>query len=210
MMPTTRATSIPSRRVTIRASSMVARCSRLGRGAAIAGSAAARRGARLTEAVDLQTVGAGHEAVSAADLRLQGGDPGAQELHHPAADRAHQVVVPLPAVDVLVEVTPAAEPLLAGKAARHQQVQVAVHRGPRDLQPAAPRRRQQVLGVDVAVLAKDLVEQGEPLGGDPVAPLSEEAQEAFFLALVGHLGVIETSSQYLSSFWTGSVLFVNG
>src|SRR6202040_851658 len=118
MMPTTRATSIPSRRVTIRASSMVARRSRLGMGAAIARRAAARRGARLAEAVDLQAVGAGHEAVRAAELRLQGSDPGAQELHHPAADRADQVVVPLPAVDVLVEVAPAAEPLLAGEAAR--------------------------------------------------------------------------------------------
>src|ERR1700680_4478678 len=103
-------------------------------GAAIARSAAARRGARLAEPVDLQAVGAGQEAVSAADLRLQSGNPGAQELHHPAADRADQVVVPLPAVDVLVEEAPAAKPLLAGEAARHEQIQVGVHRGSWGLQ----------------------------------------------------------------------------
>ena len=90
-------------------------------------------------------------------------------------------------MNVLVEVAPAPQPLLAGETARHQQVEIAVDGRPRDLQSAAARRRQEVLGVDVTMLAKDLVEQGEPLSRDPLAPLSQEAQEAFFLALVGHL-----------------------
>src|SRR5215472_16889697 len=78
MIPTTRATSTPSRRVTISASNMgLAR--RRGAGPALrrpaGGGAALRLGAALAEAVDLQRVGGGHEAVGAADLRLQGGDP---------------------------------------------------------------------------------------------------------------------------------------
>jgi hypothetical protein len=40
------------------------------------------------------------------------------------------MVVLLPGVHVLVEVAAAAQPLLAGQAALHQQVEVAVHGGP--------------------------------------------------------------------------------
>jgi hypothetical protein len=219
MMPTTRATSTPSRKLTIRASNMVppplrgisgpprcqAACATLAFLAALAArdtlatlpalaalaarsqGTAVRGGAGLAQPVDLQAVGARHEAVSAADLRLQRGDSRAQELHHPAADRAYQVIVPLPAVNVLVEVAPAPEPLLAGETARHQQIEIAVDGRPRDLQAAAARRRQEMLGVDVIMLAKDLVEQGEPFGSDPLPPLPQEAQEALFLPLIGHL-----------------------
>src|SRR5262249_13361849 len=115
MMPITRATSIPSRRVTISASSMD--LPPLPPPAVLPRLAAAPlrrpRGLRaaLAQAVDLQAVGGRQEAVGAADLGLQRGDPRAHELHHPAACGAYQMIVPLTAVNVLVEEAAAAETL---------------------------------------------------------------------------------------------------
>src|SRR5688500_3829173 len=158
MMPTTSAASTPSRRVTTRASNT----GRLR-------SAAARRrlglGAADADAVDAQRVPARHEAVGAADLGLQGGDPRAHELDHPAAAGADEVVVVLAGVDVLVEVAPAPEPLLARQAAGDQEVEVAVDGGARDGDARSVERREDGVGVDMPVLGEDLVEQGEALGG---------------------------------------------
>src|SRR5258708_5681939 len=197
MMPTTRAASTPSRRLTISASNMDAPPL-----SGIAGHPL-RLGAALAQAVDLQAVARRHEAVSAADLRLQRRDAGAHELHHAAAPGAYQVIVPLAAMNVLEQEAAAPETLLAGESAGHQQLQVAVDRGARDLQAALPRRRQQLLGIDVAVLPEHLVEQRQPLGGDPLPALAQEAQEELFLEPIGHrlnprvspLPVIEISSQ---------------
>src|SRR5262245_64701127 len=123
MMPTTSAASTPSRRVTMSASNMSRLPDRRAR--------RARGGlrARLAEAGDLQRVAHRHEAVRAADLRLQRRDARAHELDHPAATGAHQMIVLLAGVDVLVEEAAAPQALLAGEAALHQQIQVAVHRG---------------------------------------------------------------------------------
>src|SRR5258708_3165641 len=217
MMPTTRAASTPSRRLTISASNMDA--PPLSGLAGIAGHSL-RLGATLAQAVDLQAVARRHEAVSAADLSLQRRDAGAHELHHAAAPGAYQVIVPLAAMNVLEQEAAAPQTLLAGEAAGHQQLQVAVDGGARDLQAALPRRRQQLLGIDVAVLPEHLVEQRQPLGGDPVRGLAQEAQEELFREPIGHLMnprvsplaklVIETlSQQRLGAFWTAAVRFVN-
>src|SRR6201996_8115463 len=172
MIPTTSAASTPSRNATIIASNIGPPFAALRRGCIRAGR---RLGAAPADAVDLQTVGGGQEAVSAADLRLQGGDARAHELHHPAAGGAHQMVVPLAAVDVLVEEAPAPQTLLARQAAQHQQVQVAVDRGARDLEAAGLDGREQLLGVEVSVLAEHLVEEHQPLGGDALAALAQKA-----------------------------------
>src|SRR5215203_7136662 len=126
MMPTTRAASTPSRKVTISASNM--------------GRPPRRRSrhrhrlhglsANVAKAGDLQRVPGWHEPMGAADLRLQRRNARADQLDHSPAAGAHQVVVLLPGMDVLVEETPAAQPLLAGEPALHQQVEIAVHRGP--------------------------------------------------------------------------------
>src|SRR5436305_15001342 len=104
MIPTTRAASTPSRRVTMNASNM-------GRGLLAhprpSGGGRGDPGRHLRAAVaqtrDLQRVARRDEAVGAADLPLQRRDPQADELHHPAAAGAHQVVVLLAEVHVLVE-----------------------------------------------------------------------------------------------------------
>src|SRR5580693_2223148 len=172
MIPTARAASTPSRRLTISASSI--QPPHLG------------RSALLAAAVDLKLVDGGQEAVRAADLGLQRRDAGAHELHHPAAAGADQVIVALSAVHVLVEETAAAEPLLAREAARYQQVEVAVHRGARDLEPALPHGGEQAVGVDMTVLRENLVEQCQPLGGDPVAAVAQVPQEALELSRLAH------------------------
>src|SRR5215210_4571037 len=126
MMPTTRAASTPSRKVTISASNM----GRSPRRRSRRRQRAQGFRAKVAQAGDLQRVPRRHETVSAADLPLERRDTLADELDDPAAAGAHQVVVLLAGVDVLVKEAPAAQPLLAGEPALHQQVEVAVHRGP--------------------------------------------------------------------------------
>src|SRR5436309_8915441 len=207
MIPTTRAASTPSRRVTMKASNMgrhlPARLSRVGRGG--------RLRAAVAQAGDLQRVARRDEAVGAADLPLQRRDPQADELHHPAAAGAHQVVVLLAEVHVLVEETPAAQPLLARQAALHQQVEVTVDGRPGDLQAAGLHRRQQLFGVDVPMLGEDLLEQRQPLAGDPLSPAPQVLEELLFLASVRHGSLVPSSLlrfrlnslRYSGPIWSG-------
>src|SRR5437763_3062896 len=123
MIPTMRAASTPSRSVTISDSNMGHPLpSPIRRSGTPGGYRSPRLRAAVAETRDLQGVVRRHEAVGAADLGLEGGDPLAHELHHPAAHRAHEVVVVLPAVDVLVEEAPARELLLPGQAALDQEI----------------------------------------------------------------------------------------
>src|SRR4029079_5332722 len=105
MMATMRAASTPSRRVTISASTMRPPAELGPRPALRLGL---RRRAPVAEPGDLKRVPRRLEAMGAADLGLEGGDAGADELDHPAAAGADQVVVVLlAAVDVLVGEAPA-------------------------------------------------------------------------------------------------------
>lgn len=147
-----------------------------------------------------------------ADLRLESRDPRADELDHAAAAGADQVIVPLPAVDVLIEEAAAAQALLACQSALDEEVEVAVDRGARDLEPASVHRRQQLLSVDVPVLREDLVEEGETLRSDPLPPLAQELEEPLFLPDVcqrSPLNLVETQSQNSPLFWKAPVHFVN-
>lgn len=51
------------------------------------------------------------EAVRPTDFRQQRADPRAHELDHPTADRAHEMMVALAGVNVLIEVAVALQPL---------------------------------------------------------------------------------------------------
>lgn len=102
----------------------------------------------------------------AADAGLERGDAGADELDHPATLRTDEVIVLLAGVDVLEEVALRGESLLADEAASHQELEVTVDRGARDRRAAGLHRRQDLLGINVAVLAVDLVEEVEPLVRD--------------------------------------------
>src|SRR6185369_10913133 len=168
MIPTMRAASTPSRRVTISDSNMGR--SLPGPPGSSGGHRSPRFRAAVAEAGDLQRVVRRHETVGAADLGLERGDPRAHELHHPAAGRAHQVIVALPAVDVLVEETPARELLLRGETALDQEVQVPVDGGAGDLRAARLEGLEQLLGVDMAVLGEDLLEERQALLRHPLAP----------------------------------------
>src|SRR6185312_463593 len=126
MIPTTRAASTPSRKVTMNASNMGRLLAARLRLHGLLG----RLRAGVAQAGDLQRVARRHEAVGAADLPLERRDARADELHHPATAGAYQVVVLLPEVHVLVEEAAAAQPLLAGETALHQEVEVAVDGGP--------------------------------------------------------------------------------
>jgi hypothetical protein len=119
------------------------------------------------------------EAVRATDLVLHRLDAGAHELDHAPALAAEQVVVALPRVHVLVEVAAAAELVLAHHAALDQQVEVAVHGGARGLDAARLHRTEQRLGVEMAVLREDLVEERGALASQSEAALPEMAEEAF-------------------------------
>src|SRR5947199_2728491 len=132
MIPTTSTASTPSRSVTINASNMRHPPRSRRRGQAV-GHSLLR--AAVAEPGDLQRVPGRHEAVRPADLRLERDDPRADEFHHPAAPRAYQMIVLLPRVHVLVEEPAAPQAGLARQAALHQEVQVPVDRGARDLEP---------------------------------------------------------------------------
>ena len=73
------------------------------------------------------------ETVGAADLALQGGDRGRDELDHPAAAPTDQVIVPLTVVLVLVHCLSTTEHLFADEPAVDQDVEVPVDRGTGDL-----------------------------------------------------------------------------
>src|SRR4028119_154231 len=140
--------------------------------------------AGVAHPADLQGVIGGREAMGAADLRLERRDPWADELDHPAAGGADQVIVPLPGVDVLIKEPVAPETLLARQAALDQQVEVSVHGGAGDLERARLHRVEQLFRVDVTVLCEDLVEESEALRGDPMSPFPQELQEFLPLASV--------------------------
>src|SRR4051812_27043900 len=148
MMPTTRAASTPSRKVTTNASNMggLSR-GRPGRQPGARRCIGAR--ARVAEAADLQRVTPRLEPVGAADLALQRGDARAHELDHPPAAGADQMIVMLAAMDMLVEEAVLPEALLAGEAALDEEIEVAIDRGAGDLEPARLHRSEQLLGVDM-------------------------------------------------------------
>src|SRR6185295_18546149 len=79
--------------------------------------------AGVAQAGDLQLVVGGRETVGAADLGLQRGDAGTDELDDAAARGADEVVVLLAGMDVLEELAARAHPLLAHEAGAHQQVE---------------------------------------------------------------------------------------
>jgi hypothetical protein len=127
------------------------------------------------------------EAVRATNLVLHRLDAGAHELDYAPALPAEQVVVPLPDVHVLVEVAAAAQLVLAHHAALDQQVEIAVHGGARSFDAVRLHRAQQRLGVEVAVLREDLVEQRGALASQSEAALPKMAEEALAFWVASHV-----------------------
>ena len=117
----------------------------------------------------------------AADLVLHRLDAGGDELDHAPALAAEQMVVALPDVHVLVDVAARAELVLAHDTALDQQVEVAVDGGARGLDAVRLHRGEQRLGIEMAVLREDLVEQRGALASQSEAALPEMAEKAFAL-----------------------------
>src|SRR4029453_6951357 len=170
MIETTSAASMPSRSVTRRASSMGG----FGGGA---GPAAAE---------NLEPVPLRLEAVGAADLGPQRHDAPADELDHPPAALAGQVVVLLAGMNVLVERASGTQPLPAHQTAFDEQIQVAIHRGAGNGDAAPAQRVQESSGVEVGVLLEDLLANGPPLGGHPETPLMDKVFEDFEFSRSAH------------------------
>jgi len=136
---------------------------------------------------DLELMPGRLESMGPADLHLEGRDARGDELDHPAALGAHQVVVVLPRVDVLVEIASAAQTVAAHQTAFDQQIEVPVDGGAGDLDLSLLERLQKLLGVDVAVLGEDLVEQSQPLGGHAVTVVPEVVEKLFPFLVESHV-----------------------
>jgi hypothetical protein len=136
--------------------------------------------------VDLQAVAARLEAVGAADLDLQGGDPGALELHHPVTAGADQVIVLLPGVHVLEEKAALAQTMLAHHSGAHQQLETAVDGGARDGDAAAAQGAVKIVRVEVAMVGEDLFEKRLALAGHPHSARADKLKEALVFALERH------------------------
>lgn len=119
----------------------------------------------------------GVELVRPADLRLHRYDARADELDHPSAAAADQMVVPLADVDVLVEIAIAPQPVASYQPAGDQQIEIAVDGGARDLDAPPQHRLQELLGIQVPMACEHLLEQGSALGGHPVSVSPEIVEE---------------------------------
>ena len=144
--------------------------------------------------VNLQGVALGHEAVGAHDLALHGDDGGTHKLCHAATRGTHDVVVPLAFVNVFVEVSVAAQAVLAHEAELGEQVEIAVQRGAGDLQTLVDHRLKQRIGVDMAVLVVDLAKQPDSFRRHPETAFSEVVDEQVELGKGGHSNSVRYSS----------------
>ncbi len=129
------------------------------------------------------------EVVGPTDLGLQRLDSRTHELSDPAALPADQMIVSLTEVNVLVDVALPGQQLLANQTTLDQQFEIPIDRGARGLRTSPAHRSEQLLGVDMAVLGVDLVEQCQPLGRQTQAAVANELDEVFTLAL--HRGPAE-------------------
>src|SRR5262249_22113779 len=117
-----------------------------------AGVRAGRRGlagdpgpALPADAAHLVAVREGQEAVALADFVLEALDAGLEELQHPAALVADQVVVMLPRPQALVTVAGLPDPDAADDAGVHQEVERAVDRRAGDLLVLAAQADQELV-----------------------------------------------------------------
>ena len=124
--------------------------------------------------------------MSAADLPLHRFDHRADELDNATAFATDQVIVMLPHVHVLVQMPVSTEPVLAHQPALHEEVEVAVDSRARGLQTVRLHGAQQLLGIDMAVLGVDLVEESEAFTRQPQPALAHERDEVLSLRAKAH------------------------
>jgi hypothetical protein len=155
-----------------------------------------RLGAGPAATENLESVVLGLETVGATDLGAQRDDARADELDHPAAAFADQMIVLLAGVDVLVESVARAQALAADEATLDQQIEVAIDRSARHRNAPAAERAEEGAGIEVDVLLEDFFADGAALGGHAQAARVDKVLEDSQLSGSGHrLDLLETSSQ---------------
>jgi hypothetical protein len=145
-----------------------------------------RLGAGPAATENLESVVLGLETVGATDLGAQRDDARADELDHPAAAFADQMIVLLAGVDVLVESVTRAQALAANQAALDEQIEVAIDGGARHRNAAAAKGGEERAGVEVDVLLEDLLANGTALGGHAQAARVDKVLEDSQLSGSGH------------------------
>lgn len=123
-------------------------------------------GAFFAGAVDDQAVSCGAEAVLTSRGLENGEQLGAGELEQPVALGTVEVVVGGVAVVVLID-GPAVENELAEQAGVDELGERAIDRRPADVPRLAARREllHELVGIEMLMAAKDVVDQGQPLLG---------------------------------------------
>src|SRR5882672_11370917 len=168
MIPTTRAASIPSRRVTISASNMPP-CSprRPGPADLRPNPGRALEDARPAVPADLVRMAGHQETLLAAHLLLDPLHLAAFELEDRSAGEADHVIVVVPPDHRLVAGLAVGHLDLVNQARIDQVRQAAVQRGPGDRSPRPAQPRQEIVDVEMAAGRQDLVQDEPPLAGHP-------------------------------------------
>src|SRR6266508_1131279 len=122
------------------------------------------RPALPADAAHLVAVGEREESVAVADLVLQALDPRLEELDHPAALIADQVIVVLSGAKAFVSVADLADPNASHDSRVHQELERPIDRGPRDLLSFRSQAHEDLVRLEVLVTGEQLVENGLPLG----------------------------------------------
>src|SRR5881409_3137293 len=114
--------------------------------------------ARVADPENLQVVKGGREFLAAADLELALFENRIVKLDHAAAGGADQMVVMRVTADILVVVVVFAEVNAADQAGLHEELEGAIDRGARDLEPLFLHLEQQLVGFEVVMLREDLAD----------------------------------------------------
>lgn len=114
--------------------------------------------------MNLQRVLLGIKAMGTTDLPLQGIDTRTHELDDAPTLSAHQMVMTLTGVDMLVQVSTSPQTILLDEAKFRQQVEIAIEGCPRDLEAPLLNRVQERLGVDMTMLRIYLAKEMQSLG----------------------------------------------
>jgi hypothetical protein len=102
------------------------------------------------------------ESVALADVLLEGLDAWLDELDHPSARRADEVVVVLALAHPLVPVLLLVQPHAADEPAREEELERPVDGRAADLLPLGAHPDDEVVGIEMPMRREDLVEERRP------------------------------------------------
>ena len=121
--------------------------------------------ALLAKAKDLHDMAGGPETVTTAHLFLKPLDLVVDKLDHPTTAVTHHVVVVGATVVALLERVPSTKPMHLDQTRTAEMVQRSIERGPAYSFLVSAQKLEQLLGIEVAFLTQDHLEDRPPLGG---------------------------------------------